>query len=73
MVPKDVDAVVSGACPIVGSFGRKDLTLRGAAAKLDSALRAAGVAHDVKEYADAGHGSRTTTERPATGFRSWRG
>jgi carboxymethylenebutenolidase len=55
-VPKDVNALVGGACPIVGSFGRKDLTLRGAAARLDGALSAAGVAHDVKEYADAGHG-----------------
>jgi carboxymethylenebutenolidase len=56
-VPRDVAALVaSGACPVVGSFGRKDLTLRGAAAKLESALEASGVAHDVKEYPDAGHG-----------------
>ena len=44
------------ACPIVGSFGGKDLTLRGAAGRLDSALTAAGVVHDVKEYPAAGHG-----------------
>jgi carboxymethylenebutenolidase len=44
------------ACPIVGSFGGKDLMLRGAAGRLDHALTAAGVEHDVKEYADAGHG-----------------
>ncbi|HEY1955945.1 MAG TPA: dienelactone hydrolase family protein [Polyangiaceae bacterium] len=55
-IPKDVDAVLSGACPIVGSFGGKDGGLKGAAAKLERALTQAGVAHDVKEYADAGHG-----------------
>jgi carboxymethylenebutenolidase len=55
-VPKDVNTLAAGACPIVGSFGRKDLTLRGAAARLEGALRAAGVPRDVKEYPDAGHG-----------------
>jgi carboxymethylenebutenolidase len=55
MVPKDAAAVLAGACPVVGSFGAKDRTLRGAASKLESALAANGVPHDVKEYADAGH------------------
>jgi carboxymethylenebutenolidase len=44
------------ACPVVGSYGGRDRTLRGAAARLEEALTAAGVEHDVKEYADAGHG-----------------
>ncbi len=44
-----------GACPIVGSFGKRDITLRGAAARLETALTAVGVDHDVKEYPDAGH------------------
>lgn len=44
-----------GSCPIVGSFGRRDLMLRGAAARLDAALDEVGVDHDVKEYPDAGH------------------
>ena len=39
----------------VGSFGAKDRTLRGAADRLERALSAAGVDHDVKEYPDAGH------------------
>ncbi len=43
------------ACPIVGSFGGKDKTLRGAAARLETALIEVGVDHDVKEYAHAGH------------------
>jgi carboxymethylenebutenolidase len=44
-----------GACPIVGSFGAKDFSLRGSAAKLEASLTAAGVPHDVKEYPDANH------------------
>jgi carboxymethylenebutenolidase len=55
-VPRDAASLLEGACPIVGSFGRKDFTLRGAAAKLDAALTRNKVAHDVKEYPDAGHG-----------------
>jgi carboxymethylenebutenolidase len=54
-LPKDYETFLAGACPIVGSYGAKDRTLRGAAAKLDRALSAAGVPHDVKEYPDAGH------------------
>ena len=38
------------ACPIVGSYGGKDRTLRGAADRLQRALTAVGVEHDVKEY-----------------------
>ncbi len=54
-VPKDADSFLSGACPIVGSFGAKDRTLRGAADRLERALVAGGVDHDVKEYPEAGH------------------
>jgi carboxymethylenebutenolidase len=54
-VPKDADRFLAGACPIVGSFGAKDRSLRGAAGQLERALSAAGVDHDVKEYPDAGH------------------
>lgn len=51
----DPQITLRGACPIVGSFGRKDRTLRGAAPKLERALTALGIDHDVKEYPDAGH------------------
>lgn len=44
------------ACPVIASFGAKDPTLRGAAARLEALLTAAGVTRDVKEYPDAGHG-----------------
>jgi carboxymethylenebutenolidase len=54
-VPKDAERILAGACPIVGSFGAKDRTLRGAAGRLEAALAGLGVDHDVKEYPDAGH------------------
>jgi len=54
-VPKNADQWLRGACPIIGSYGAKDRTLRGAADRLERALSAAGVDHDVKEYPDAGH------------------
>ena len=46
---------LTGACPIVASYGGRDRSLRGAAARLEKALTAAGVEHDVKEYPPAGH------------------
>jgi carboxymethylenebutenolidase len=54
-LPKDAGNFLAGACPIVGSYGAKDRTLRGAAARLEQVLTANGVDHDVKEYPDAGH------------------
>lgn len=54
-VPNDIDAILNGACPMVASFGGRDRTLRGAAARLESALERHGIDHDVKEYPDAGH------------------
>jgi len=55
VVPKDAERVLVGACPIVASFGAKDRTLRGHAARLETALEAIGVDHDVKEYPGASH------------------
>lgn len=54
-VPDDAATLLDGACPVIGSFGARDRTLRGAADKLREALEAAGVDHDVEEYASAGH------------------
>jgi carboxymethylenebutenolidase len=54
-VPKDADAVLAGACPVVASYGAKDRTLKGRAARLERALTLNNVAHDVKEYPEAGH------------------
>lgn len=55
IVPKDAAEVLRGACPVVASYGRRDLGLPGAAGRLERALTQAGVEHDVKEYAGAGH------------------
>lgn len=55
MLPRDLDRAVSGACPVVASFGGRDRMLRGAATKVEGALERAGVPHDVREYPDAGH------------------
>jgi carboxymethylenebutenolidase len=54
-VPKDADSLLRHACPVIGSYGAKDRSLRAAPARLEQALRANGVAHDIKVYADAGH------------------
>lgn len=53
-LPSDHD-VLSGACPVVASFGRRDPVLRGRAAKLEHALTERKIPHDVKEYPNAGH------------------
>ena len=55
-LPKDAERFFAGACPIVGSYGRRDRSLKGAAARLEEVLTAAEVVHDVKEYPEAGHG-----------------
>ncbi|HUK68483.1 MAG TPA: dienelactone hydrolase family protein [Streptosporangiaceae bacterium] len=56
-VPKDTysPAVLTGACPIVGSYGANDRANRGTAAKLSRVLDELAVDHDVKEYPGAGH------------------
>jgi carboxymethylenebutenolidase len=54
-VPRDVDAALVGACPIVASYGGRDAPFRGAAQRLGSALTRLGIEHDVVEYAAAGH------------------
>lgn len=63
MLPADLDDTLDGACPIVGSYGSRDRSLRGAAPRLDAALAARGIEHDVVEYPDAGHAF--LNERPS--------
>ncbi len=55
-LPRDALATLEGACPIVASYGTRDRSLRGTAARLDAVLASLGIDHDVREYADAGHG-----------------
>jgi carboxymethylenebutenolidase len=54
-LPAKPEEKLRGACPIVASYGGKDLSLRGAAGKLERLLDRAGVEHDVKEYPRASH------------------
>jgi carboxymethylenebutenolidase len=51
----DAEQVLAGACPVVASYGARDRGLRGTAERLEQALTALGVEHDVKEYPEAGH------------------
>lgn len=54
MLPKDLDSTAI-LCPVVGSYGGQDRSLRGAAADLGAVLERHGVEHDVKEYPEVGH------------------
>ena len=54
-VPADAAERLAGACPIVASYGARDRTLPGRAQRLEAALSALEVPHDVKEYPQAGH------------------
>jgi carboxymethylenebutenolidase len=54
-LPADVDTFLTTACPVIGSYGAKDRWNRGVADELQRALERALIAHDVKEYPDAGH------------------
>ena len=59
---KDLDAQLVGSCPIVASFGGKDLSLKGAGPKLEAALSQAGIPHDVKVYPEASHAFMNLTQ-----------
>ncbi len=64
-VPADAERVLAGACPLVGSYGGRDRGLRGAAARLEGALEQLGIAHDIKEYPEAGHSFMNRHHGPA--------
>ncbi|MGS2811147.1 dienelactone hydrolase family protein [Nocardia sp. MW-W600-9] len=51
----DYKTLLDGACPVVASYGRLDPALPGAARKLEAALIAGGVEHDIKTYPNATH------------------
>lgn len=54
-IPKEPLEALRDACPIVGSYGATDRSLRGAAPRLEAVLADLGIDHDVKEYPAAGH------------------
>jgi carboxymethylenebutenolidase len=54
---------VADSCPVVASFGVRDMVFRKPSKGLKRALDQAGIEHDVKVYPDAGH-SFMTADRP---------
>ncbi|GAA5110315.1 dienelactone hydrolase family protein [Alloalcanivorax gelatiniphagus] len=53
-VPRSAGAL-TGICPVVGGWGKKDLIYGGHGERLERHLTDLGVPHDVKTYPDAGH------------------
>ncbi len=56
VVPADAEHALAGSCPVVGSYGGRDMMGVSHPERLKAALTALGVPHDVKVYPDAGHG-----------------
>ncbi len=54
-VPKDAERVLAGSCPVVASYGTRDPMGSAQPKRLEAALTALGVPHDVKVYPGAGH------------------
>jgi carboxymethylenebutenolidase len=54
-VPKDAETALAGACPVVGSFGGRDLMGTEAPERLQRALAVLEIPHDVHIYPGAGH------------------
>jgi carboxymethylenebutenolidase len=52
---EEVEAFLTMACPVIGSYGAMDRWNQGVADQLQRALERALVPRDVKEYPDAGH------------------
>jgi carboxymethylenebutenolidase len=55
VVPSDAENALSGSCPVVGSYGGRDMMGVSHPQRLEAALTALGVPHDVKVYPEAGH------------------
>ena len=60
-VPKDAERSLAGACPIVGSFGGRDMMGTSHPERLQRALVVLEVPHDVKVYPGSGHRFMTQT------------
>jgi carboxymethylenebutenolidase len=64
-VPKDAERLLSGACPIVGSYGGRDQMGTKHPERLQRALAVLDVPHDVEVYPGAGHRFMTESRGPA--------
>ena len=56
VVPRDAEDALAGSCPVVGSYGARDTMGVSHPERLEAALTALEVPHDVKVYPAAGHG-----------------
>ena len=54
-VPKNAEAALTGACPVVGSFGGRDLMGTSHPERLQRALTVLEIPHDVEVYPGSGH------------------
>lgn len=54
-VPKNAVEALEGACPMVASYGGRDVMMKGRPERLEKALVELGVPHDLKVYPEAGH------------------
>lgn len=54
-LPRDLEQTLSGACPIVASFGGRDRMGVGADDRLRAVAEQHDIPHDIKVYRDAGH------------------
>lgn len=54
-VPADAEGALRGACPVVGSFGARDVGGTKPSERLERALTVLEVPHDVQVYAGSGH------------------
>jgi carboxymethylenebutenolidase len=54
-LPQELSETLDGACPVVASFGARDLGGKGAPEKLQQVLDQKGITNDIKVYPDAGH------------------
>ena len=68
-LPGNLEEALRGACPIVANFGGRDLTLKGAAGKLETALDNLGIENSVKEFPTAGHAFLNETDLGPAVFR----
>jgi carboxymethylenebutenolidase len=64
LLPRDLSPLAR-SCPLVASYGARDLWAPGAAAKLEAVLTEGAVPHDVKEYPDVGHSFMNDWGAPA--------
>ena len=64
-VPEDAENALRGACPVVGSFGARDVGGAKPSERLRGALTALEIPHDVRVYPGSGH--RFMTESSGAG------